>query len=203
MKKVLTSRQMEILEFIKTFLHTHKFPPTVREVAANFRISVKGSYDHIKALEKKGWLNSTLSKFRTLELVDEAAATQEASVQRIRILGNVAAGNPIFAEENYNGDIDVPARMLGKGEYFALSVKGDSMKDAGILDGDIAIINRQSVAENGQIVVALLDDSATLKKFYKERNRVKLKSENADYPPIYATDVRILGKLSCVIRQYA
>ncbi|MBN1411441.1 MAG: transcriptional repressor LexA [Spirochaetales bacterium] len=203
MKKNLTPRQNEIFTFIKSFIGDHKYPPTFREVADNFDISVKGSYDHIKAIEKKGWIKCILSKFRALEVMDDESSSDDEPVKKVPLLGNVAAGKPLLAAENLDGTIDVPSQFLGSGIHFALNVKGDSMKDAGILEGDIAVIRQQNDAENGQIVVAMLDDSVTLKKLYKETNRVRLQSANPRFSPIYTTDVRIVGRLACVIRSYA
>jgi repressor LexA len=198
----LTTRQRETLDFIRAFLDENGFPPTVREVAEQFGISVKGSYDHMKALEKKGFLQGHLGRSRAIRLIRTDEEDEHAS-RHVPILGSVAAGSPLFAEGNLEGNVDVPASMLsGGGDYFALNVKGDSMMSAGILDGDLAVIRHQSTAENGEIVVAMVEDSVTLKRLYVESNRVQLKSENENYPPIYTQDVRILGKLACVIRKY-
>ena len=122
---------------------------------------------------------------------------------QIPILGRVAAGKPLFAEENFEGTINMPATRLGKGNFFALHVAGDSMQDIGILDGDMAIFNQKNTAENGDIVVAMINDEAyTLKRFYREKNRIKLKAENPVYPPIYTQNVKVLGKLKCIVRDY-
>lgn len=199
--KGLTKRQKEVLEFIGFFIRTHKYPPTIREIAQNFRISVKGGYDHIKALQKKEYIRCDFKRSRTIEILkDEDEKNPE--MMKIPILGNVAAGKPLFAEENFDGKVELPEYYIGKGKHFALHIRGDSMKDAGILDGDIAIIQHQNVAENGEIVVAMLDDAVTLKRFCIEKNRIRLQSENKAYPPIFAMDVKILGKLSCLIRRY-
>ena len=201
--RTLTQRQRETLDFIRTFLKENGFPPTVREVAQRFGISVKGSYDHIKALEKKGFLQGHLGRSRAIRLV-RSAEDPEPTNRQVPILGSVAAGSPLFAEENLEGSVDVPAAMLSsQGDYFALHVRGDSMVNAGILDGDLAVIRHQNTAENGQIVVAMVEDSVTLKRLFIESNRVQLKAENEDYPPIYTQNVRILGRLACVIRKYA
>ena len=199
--KGLTNRQKEVLEFICHFIRTRKYPPTVREIAQNFRISVKGSYDHIKALQKKKYIRCDFKRSRTIEIL-KYDDLKNPEMTKIPILGNVAAGKPLFAEENFDGEVDMPEDYIGKGKHFALHVRGDSMKDAGILDGDIAIIQHQNVAENGEIVVAMLDDSFTLKRFCIEKNRIRLQSENKAYPPIFTMDVKILGKLSCIIRKY-
>jgi repressor LexA len=199
----LTQRQKETLDFIQVFLEENGFPPTVREVAERFGISVKGSYDHIKALEKKGFLEGHLGRSRAIRLV-KSAEDQEPANRQVPVLGTVAAGSPLLAEENLEGSVEVPAAMLSThGDYFALHVRGDSMVNAGILDGDLAVIRQQGTADNGEIVVAMVEDAVTLKRLFVESNRIQLKSENKDYPPIYTQDVRILGKLACVIRKYA
>lgn len=199
--KGLTKRQKEVLECISYYIQTHNYPPTVREIAQHFNISVKGSYDHIKALQKKNYIRYDLKRSRTIEIVNDDELKNH-EVTKIPILGNVAAGMPLFAEENFDGEVDMPENYIGKGRHFALHVTGDSMKDAGILDGDIAIIHHQNVAENGEIVVAMLDDSVTIKRFCIEKNRIRLQPENKAFPPIFTRDVKILGKLACLIRKY-
>ena len=199
--KRLTRRQQEILSFIKAFIQEHTFPPTIREVADQFGISVKGGYDHIKAIEKKGCIRCTHNRSRAIVVLDQNQV-KETGLRRIPIVGDVAAGKPLLAEENLEGDLELPHDMLGPGEFFAVNVKGDSMKDAGIVDGDIAVIRQQDMADNGEIVIAMVEDAFTLKRLYKERNRIKLKAENPAYPPIYTQNARILGKLCCLVRNY-
>lgn len=199
--KKLTNRQNEVLSFIRNYLGEHRYPPTMREIAAFFSISVKGAYDHVKALEKKGVIRLGSSKSRALELIGEEDNQEE--VLEIPILGNVAAGLPLFAEENLEGNVKIPASQLKRGEHFALQVKGDSMQDAGILDGDTAVFLKTETADNGDIIVARINDEAvTLKRFFREANRVKLKAENPVYPPIYTQNIRILGKLQRLLRNY-
>lgn len=199
--KDLTKRQREILDFLKTFVRDHKYPPTIREIASAFGISPKGAYDHVKALEKKRVIRCDLNRSRAIEITD--GESDDEGVLDIPILGNVAAGVPIFSEENYEGSIKIPQGGLPSGQHFAVRIKGDSMRDAGILDGDLAIIQHRQVANNGQIVVAMInDEGVTLKRFYKEKNRIKLEAENPAYPPIYTQNARILGKLSTIIRRY-
>ena len=199
--KVLTKRQQEILDFIRSFIATHKYPPTIREIAGNYGISVKGAHDHVKALEKKGHIHCDLGRSRAIEILEETG--QEAAYEEVPLIGHVAAGAPLFAEENYDGTIRVPVEHLKPGRHFALKVQGDSMQGAGILDGDTAIFLQIEAAENGDIIVAVINDEAvTLKRFFREKNRIKLKAENPVYPPIYTQNVRVLGRLSCIIRQY-
>jgi repressor LexA len=199
--KELTKRQNEILLFLKGFLKKHSYPPTIREIASAFSISPKGAYDHIKALEKKEVIRCDLNRSRAIEILDSDPSEE---VIHIPVLGNVAAGVPIFAEENFNGTVQLPSPLLPKGDIFALFVQGDSMENAGILNGDLAVIKHQQHALNGDIVVAMIgEDGVTLKRFYKEKNRIKLQAENEAYPPIYTQDVRIIGKLHTIIRTYS
>jgi len=196
--KGLTKRQYEILEYLRGFINENRYPPAIREVASHFRISVKGAYDHIKALEKKNYITCNNNTSRSIGIVHE----EDLSTISVPILGNIAAGGPILAEENYCGSVTVSKDLLNLGNHFALRVVGDSMINAGILEGDIAVFREQRVAENGNIVAAMIEDSVTLKRFYKENTRVKLKAENEHYSPIYTQDVTILGKLVTVIRTY-
>ncbi|HAK44591.1 MAG TPA: repressor LexA [Spirochaeta sp.] len=200
--KELTKRQEETLDYIRGFIEQHNYPPTIREMAASFDISVKGAYDHIKALEKKGRIRCDGNRSRTIEILDKKPPAEPETIP-VPILGKVAAGKPLFAEENFEGTMNMPASRLGKGKFFALHVAGDSMQDIGILDGDMAIFNQRNTAENGDVVVAMINDEAyTLKRFYREKNRIKLKAENPVYPPIYTQNVKVLGKLKCIVRDY-
>jgi len=198
--KAITKRQSEVLSYIKAFIDDHHFPPTIREISEYFSISVKGAYDHVKALEKKAYIRLDNNRSRTIEVLDSDGASDRTI--EVPILGNVAAGLPLLAEENRDGSVRVPVDYLRSGEHFALNVSGDSMKDAGIMDGDVAVFRHQQVANNGDIVVAMVDDAVTLKRFFKEKNRVRLQAENPAYPPIFTQNVRVLGKLAHLIRTY-
>lgn len=199
--KTLTDRQQAVLDFIAAFIEEHAYPPTIREIADRFSISVKGAYDHVKALEKKGKLRLGENRSRALEIVRDER--HERSVVEVPLLGVVAAGKPIFAEENFSGRVPIPADMVRQASNcFALTVRGDSMRDAGIFHGDIAVIEERPTADNGEIVVAMIDDAVTLKRFFRENNRVKLMAENPAYSPIYTQDVKILGRLKGIIRKY-
>ncbi len=197
--KSITKRQSEVLDLIKRYLELHRFPPTIREISEHFSISVKGAYDHVKALEKKGFIRCNTNRSRAIEVL---AGREDESIARVPLLGHVAAGRPVFADENYEGTVPVPQQVLAGGAHFALQVRGDSMTGAGIMDGDIAVIRQQPTANNGDIVVALLDDSVTIKRFYKEKNRVRLQAENPEYPPLYTQELRVLGKLAHLVRNY-
>jgi len=197
-----TERQKEVLNFIAGYIHAHTYPPTIREVAENFSISVKGAHDHLTALRKKGLLKQGDKKSRTIELVktDE----EKENFAEIPVLGTVAAGRPILAIENFDGSIKLHRSLLRNGRlYFALRVKGDSMEDAGIMDGDTAVIEQQNIVRNGEIAVVMLDEAVTIKTFYRENARIRLQPENSKYSPIYCSkDVRVLGRLSHIFRSY-
>ena len=201
--KELTERQKEVLSFISEYISANSYPPVIRDIAEHFCISVKGAHDHITALKRKGFLKQAGKLSRTLELVHTEEEDDDKTLAKIPVLGNVAAGQPLLAQENFDGTITVHRSMLKKNKkYFALNVKGDSMSGAGIMDGDTAIIEKQDVAHNGEIVVAVVDEAITLKRFYKESSRIKLKAENPAYKPIFCQNVRIVGRLSHVIRSY-
>jgi len=200
--KELTKRQKEVLIFIANYKDKHSYPPTIREIAEHFSMSVKGAHDHITALKKKGQIKYEDKRPRTLELTN-SKKEDHSSVIDVPLLGSVAAGIPLMAEENFERNIPIHSSFLKKNKkYFALRVKGDSMSGAGILDGDLAIIEKQNVVHNGEIAVAVLDDAVTLKRFYKESSRIRLQPENPAYKAKYSKDVKILGRLSGVIRNY-
>lgn len=204
--KDLTPRQREVLEYIESFIVSHKFPPTMREISTHFGISAKGAHDHVRALQKKGRLSLSDNRSRTIEVLEssggETGLGRDMGVVEVPLLGNVAAGRPVFVEENYEGSVPVPSAYVRGRSCFALHVRGDSMEGAGIHEGDIAVIAGQSTADNGDIVVAMVDEAVTLKRFFLEKNRVQLRAENPAYPPIYTQNVRILGKLAHLIRSY-
>jgi repressor LexA len=199
--KNITPRQKEVLEFIRKFVGTHKFPPTMREISEHFSISVKGAYDHVKALEKKKHIRCNSNQSRTIEILDNPEKEEERVV-RVPLLGSVAAGKPLFADENFDQYLRIPEEYVKKGKYFALKVQGDSMIGAGIMNGDTAIVRQQPTAQDGDIIVAMVDDAVTLKRFFREKNRVKLQPENPLYPPLYTQNLRVLGRLTQIIRTY-
>jgi repressor LexA len=203
--KELTERQREVLSFIRNCINIRHYPPTVREVADHFDMSVKGAYDHLAALKKKGRIRMGRGP-RTLELIRVKDEEDLAEFVNIPILGSVAAGIPINVESNWEGTVQVSRAVL-KGEdgsHFALRVKGDSMTGAGILDGDIAVIKQADLAENGEIVVVQVNNNMTLKRFYLESSRVKLLAENSAYRPMFSSleNTRILGRLVYLVRSY-
>ena len=202
MGKELTEKQAKIFNYIKDKIKESGFPPTVREIGENFEITVKGAYDHIKAIEKKGFIKTQQNKSRAIVIVEEECSEVTSESLTVPLLGHIAAGSPILAEENIDDYLSFPKGMFGNGEYFALHVRGDSMIDGGIFDGDIAIIKQQNTANNGDIVAALLDEEATLKTFQKKSGKVQLIAENPAYEPIIPESLTILGKLTAVFRKY-
>jgi len=197
-----TKRQLEVLSFITEYLDDHAYPPTIRELADHFFISVKGAQDHVTALKKKGLLKQGDKKSRTMELVK--TRYEDRDFLEIPVLGTVAAGRPILAEENKDGYIKLPRSMVRRNrDYFALRVRGDSMIGAGIMEGDLAIIEHQDMVQNGEIAVVMLEDAVTLKTFFREPDRVRLQPENPAYAPIICTeDTRVLGRLAHIMRSY-
>ena len=201
MSKLLTEKQQLILNFLKESINDSGYPPTVREIGERFGITVKGAYDHLKAIEKKGFIKTEQNKSRAIIILDAEELPESASKGiSIPLLGRIAAGSPVLAEENIESYLSFPAEMFSKGEFFALNIAGDSMIDGGIFDGDIAIIRKQNTANNGEIIAALIDNEATLKIFKKKSNTVELIPMNKSYSPIETRDVAILGKLAGVFR---
>jgi repressor LexA len=201
--KELTERQKKVLSFISNYLEHHAYPPTIREIADHFSISVKGAYDHVTALKKKNCLRLDGKRSRAMELVRDKVDKDLGTVTEIPIVGTVAAGIPILTEENQEGTITLHHSMLkGNRTYFAVRVRGDSMSGAGIMDGDMAIIEKIATVKNGEIAVTVVDDAFALKRFYQEHNRIRLQSENPAYKPIYCQEARILGRLAQIVRMY-
>jgi repressor LexA len=196
-----TVRQQEILSFIAKYIRNHFYPPTIREVADYFSISVKGAYDHIIALKKKGYLKQANNRSRTIELVGDNSFSNDI---KIPILGTVTAGYPVLSEQNFEGTVLLHPSMIKKNKtYFAVKVKGDSMSGAGIHEGDIAIIEVRNTIKNGEIAVVLTDDEkVTIKRIFRESTRIRLQAENPSYQPFYSQNVKILGRLDKIIRSY-
>lgn len=202
--KELTARQREILTFIRIFSQRHGLPPTVREIGERFRVTPRAAFDHLRALERKGVLqrrSTTKRTSRALTLADRGPAVRE-----IPVLGRIAAGLPLLAEENREGSVPILADWLaGKGEeIFALRVRGDSMVNAHVVEGDLVLVRRQETAEPGEIVVALLDNEATVKRFARQGTAIVLKPEHPTMAPIVVKpgqrDVKILGKVIGLLR---
>lgn len=194
----LTKRQSEVLDFIKNFIVSHGYPPTIREIGTALGLSSPATtYTHLSQLEKKGYIKKLDSKNRAIELlVDNEYDNKNENVVEVPLLGKITAGNPIEAIERPNEYFSLPAYLIPKKqEVFTLKVSGDSMINAGIFDGDIIIVERQSTARNGEIVVAMTDDNeVTLKTFYKENGYFRLQPENNTMQPFIFDSITILGK---------
>lgn len=202
-KKALTDRQSVILDFLRDFLEENGYPPTLREIGGQFGIrSPRGVQDHLEALERKGYIRRERDKSRGIELLDFRPSTAD-SVLRLPLLGRVAAGQPVLSEENIEGWREIDSSMARNGS-FLLTVTGDSMIDAHILDGDMLVVQSQEEARNGEIVVAMVDDETTVKTFYRESHAIRLQPENATMDPIIvpagSAEFRILGKVLAVYR---
>ena len=200
----ITDRQREVLTFIANFTEENVYPPTVREISEHFGISLRAVQDHIAALQKKGYLSTEQKRSRSIKvLVDEREKAPKVDMEKVPLLGTIAAGKPLLSEENLDGYVNLTEPFIHPGKsYFALRVRGTSMINAGILEGDLAVIEQCETAIDGQIVVAILDEAITLKRYYKEASRIRLQPENPDFQPIYTQDVRIAGTLSSIVRTY-
>lgn len=198
----LSERQKAILSFIKKEIKTRGYPPAVREIGEAVGLSSSSTvHSHLNHLESKGYIKRDPTKPRAIEVVDFNAYSQ-SDIVNIPVLGRVTAGEPILAFENYEESFPLPLDFVKTDNVFMLTVKGDSMVNAGILDGDLVIVKKDSTARNGEIVVALLEDEATVKRFYREKDHIRLQPENDNYEPIITRDVSILGKVIGLVRRY-
>ncbi len=203
-QRELTKRQQQILDFIRSEIHRVGYPPSVREIGEAIGLSSSSTvHSHLAALEAKGFIRRDPSKPRALEVLDfrdNDSAVDYGSVFSVPVVGQVAAGQPILAAENIEQTIPLPAEFAGE-QTFILRVRGESMIDAGIFEGDFVVVKQQNHANNGDIVVAMLDEEATVKTFYREADRIRLQPQNATMDPIYALDVAILGKVVALFRR--
>jgi repressor LexA len=205
---MLTGRQQEIWTFLTQYVDEHGYPPTVREIGEAVGLASPSTvHAHLANLERAGLIKRDPTKPRALELRREPRSepARAADVHRLPLVGEIAAGGPLLAEDNVEDHLAVPEPLATGGEEFLLRVKGDSMVDAGILEGDLVVVHRQQSAENGDIVVALAGadetaDEATVKRFFKEGRRIRLQPENDTLEPLYPEHVEILGKVTGVFR---
>ena len=198
----ISKKQQEILDYVKYAILNRGFPPSVREIcdAVNLK-STSSVHSHLETLEKNGYIRRDPTKPRTIEIVDDNFNLTRREMINVPLLGTVAAGQPLLAVENIENYFPIPSEHLPNNQVFMLKVKGESMINAGILDGDQILVQQQSTAENGDIVVALIDDSATVKTFYKEDGYYRLQPENDTMEPIIVKyDLKILGKVIGVFR---
>jgi len=203
--KDLTKRQQEIFDFIKKYSAGHGYPPTVRDIGKAVGLASSSTvHAHLANLEKLGLVRRDPTKPRAIELLDravDAAKNVVAGHSGLPLVGRVAAGQPITAEENIEDYIEVPAILGGEEGQFILAVRGDSMVDAGILDGDYVVVRQQDTAADGEIIVALVEEEATVKRFFREPDHIRLQPENTTMDPIIARDVSILGRVVGVFRK--
>lgn len=210
----MTKRQQAVYNCIESFIQEHGYGPTVREVCESLGLSSPSTvHVHLKALEDKGFINRDPLKSRSITLADHGdSANANAfeldsigqgfeNIVSLPVVGDVAAGIPILAEENITNTISLPVEIVGDSASFLLSVHGDSMIEAGINDGDYIVVKEQATANNGDIVVALIEDGATVKRFYKEADHIRLQPENSSMNPILVTECSIVGKVVALFRR--
>lgn len=197
----ITKKQTEILEYIKSQILNKGYPPSVRDIctAVNLK-STSSVHAHLETLEKNEYIRRDPTKPRAIEIIDDNFNLTRREVVNVPLIGQVAAGQPLLAVENITSYFPIPAEFIPKEEVFMLNVKGESMVNAGIYDGDQIIVKQQSTASNGEIVVALVDDSATVKRFYKENGHIRLQPENDFMEPIIVDSCEIIGKVIGLIR---
>lgn len=200
----LSNKQLNILNYIKQSLMDRGYPPAVREICTAVGLKSPSTvHAHLSSLEKKGYIRKDPTKPRAIEILDrdDFSFTTKREVVNVPVVGKVTAGAPILAIENVEDSFPVPADFIGNKQCFMLTVRGDSMVNAGIHDGDYILVSQQKTANDGEIIVALLDDEATVKRFFKEKDRIRLQPENELYQPIYSSDAVVIGKVVGVFRQ--
>ena len=198
----ITRRQHQIVGFIRRYADEHGYPPTVRDIGRAIGLASPSTvHGHLANLERAGLVRRDPSKPRALELVGDAAAGVAGRLRALPLVGRVAAGQPVLAEENIEDYVEVPALAGGTEGEYVLRVSGESMRDAGILEGDYVVVRPQDTAGDGEIVVALIDDEATVKPFFREADHVRLQPENPSMEPIRSRDARVLGRVVGVLRR--
>ena len=197
----ITQKQSEILEYIKSQILNKGYPPSVRDICSAVNLkSTSSVHAHLESLEKNGYNRRDPTKPRTIEIIDDNFNLTRREMVNVPVLGQVAAGEPILAVDNITGYFPIPSEFMPNEETFILTVKGDSMINIGIYNGDQIVVEKCNTAENGEIIVALLDDSATVKRFYKENGHIRLQPENDFMDPIIVDDCMILGKVIGLMR---
>ncbi|MDE6851712.1 MAG: transcriptional repressor LexA [Lachnospiraceae bacterium] len=199
----ISTKQQEILEFIKSEIINKGYPPAVREICEAVHLkSTSSVHSHLETLEKNGFIRRDPTKPRAIEIMDDDFNLARREVVNVPIIGEIAAGEPIFADQNIEGYFPLLPENMPAGEAFMLRVRGESMINVGIYDGDQILVRKQNTAQNGDIVVALVDDSATVKTFYQEDGHYRLQPENDSMDPIIVDHVEVLGKLAGLYRTY-
>lgn len=197
----ITQKQSEILEYIKSQILNKGYPPSVRDICSAVNLkSTSSVHAHLESLEKNGYIRRDPTKPRTIEIIDDNFNLTRREMVNVPVLGQVAAGEPVLAVDNITGYFPIPSEFMPNEETFILTVKGDSMINIGIYNGDQIVVEKCNTAENGEIIVALLDDSATVKRFYKENGHIRLQPENDFMDPIIVDDCMILGKVIGLMR---
>lgn len=197
----ITEKQSEILEYIKAQILERGFPPAVREICEAVQLkSTSSVHSHLETLEKNGYIRRDPTKPRAIEILDESFNLTRREMAQVPIIGRVAAGEPLLAEQNIEDYFPIPVERLPNNQTFLLRVRGDSMVNVGILDGDYILVEQRPTAENGEIVVALVEDGATVKRFFKEDGHYRLQPENDAMDPIIVDEVTILGKMIGLLR---
>ena len=197
----ITQKQQELLEYIKDTILRKGYPPSVREICEAVHLkSTSSVHSHLETLERNNYIRRDPTKPRTIEIIDDCFNLTRRELVNVPMVGTVAAGQPILAEQNIENYFPIPVELLPNGQTFMLRVKGESMINAGIFDGDQIIVKQQETARNGEIVVALIDDSATVKRFYKEKGYYRLQPENDALEPIIVKEVQILGVVIGLVR---
>lgn len=197
----ISSKQQEILDYIKSQILERGFPPAVRDICEAVHLkSTSSVHSHLETLEKNGYIRRDPTKPRAIEILDDSFAMMRREMTSVPIIGHVAAGEPLLAEQNIEDYFPIPVEMLPNANTFLLKVQGESMVNAGILNGDLVLVKEQRNASNGEMVVALIEDGATVKTFYKESGYIRLQPENDYMDPIIVPDVTILGKVIGVFR---
>ena len=199
--KKITAKQEEILNYIKAEILKRGFPPAVREICQAVGLkSTSSVHSHLESLERNGFIRRDPTKPRAIEILDDSFQLVRREMVNVPVVGTVAAGQPILAEQNVDSYFPIPAEYMPNEQAFILKVKGDSMVNAGIMNGDSVLVMQQSTARNGEMVVALVEDSATVKTFYKENGHYRLQPENDTMEPIIVDNCQILGKVFGVFR---
>ncbi len=199
----ISAKQLEILEYIKEQILEKGYPPAVREICSAVNLkSTSSVHSHLETLEKNGYIRRDPTKPRAIEIIDDGFNLARREIRNIPMLGHVAAGQPLLAEQNIESYFPMLADELPSGNLFMLDVRGESMINVGIYDGDKIIVKQTTTAQDGDIVVALVEDSATVKTYYKEDDRYRLQPENDEMEPIYVNEVIILGKVIGLFRFY-
>lgn len=197
----ITQKQSEIIEYIKSQILNKGYPPSVRDICSAVNLkSTSSVHAHLESLEKNGYIRRDPTKPRTIEIIDDNFNLTRREMVNVPVLGQVAAGEPILAVDNITGYFPIPSEFMPNEETFILTVKGDSMINIGIYNGDQIVVEKCNTAENGEIIVALIDDSATVKRFYKENGHIRLQPENDFMDPIIVDDCMILGKVIGLMR---